>query len=123
MTPAGRIEAAIELLDLIDEPGRPADQVASEYFRGHRYIGSKDRRAISELVYAAVRRRAALDWWLARQETKPSARGRMIAALALIEGWSAERIGGAFDGVRYHPKPLSQSERALARSLERHTLE
>jgi 16S rRNA (cytosine967-C5)-methyltransferase len=47
----------------------------------------------------------------------------MIAALALIEGWSAERIGGAFDGVRYHPKPLSQSERALARSLERHTLE
>jgi 16S rRNA (cytosine967-C5)-methyltransferase len=125
MTPAGRIEAAIELLGLIDTPLRPADQVAAEYFRGHRYIGSKDRRAVSDLLYGIVRRRAALDWWLARASAGPveAGRGRMIATLVLVEGWPAERIAAAFDGVQYHPAALTPAERALARGLERHTLD
>lgn len=124
MTPAGRIEAAIELLGLIDTPLRPVDKVASEYFRAHRYIGSKDRRAVSDLLYGIVRNRAAVDWWLARfgaAELTPG-RARMIAALALMKGWSAQRIAAAFDGCRYHPAPLSPAERSLARRLERQTL-
>lgn len=125
MTPAGRIKAAIELLTLIDTPLRPADQVVAEYFRAHRYIGSKDRRAVSDLLYGIVRNRAAFDWWLARSgvtRLEPG-RARMIAALALIEGWPAERVAAVFDGRQYHPMPLSPAERALARALERHTLD
>jgi 16S rRNA (cytosine967-C5)-methyltransferase len=125
MTPAGRIEAAIELLGLIEAPLRPADQVASEYFRSHRYIGSKDRRAISDLLYGIVRSRAHLDWWLARSalDGLDIPRARMIAWLALVEGWDGERLETVFNGRQYHPKEPSAVERRLAKALHGHTLD
>ena len=59
MTPAARVQTAIELLDRVIESalskGPPADRILSEWFRGSRFAGSKDRRAIRELVYAAIR--------------------------------------------------------------------
>lgn len=125
MTPAARIQAAIELLEQTETAERPADQAAAEYFRARRYIGSKDRRAVAELFYAIVRRRAALDWWLARSGATAlsAARARMIAALVLLEGWSADEFASNFDGQRYHPEDLLPGERALARSLQKHTLD
>ena len=60
MTPAARVQTAIELLDRIVEAARakaaPADRILAEWFRNNRFAGSKDRRAIRELVYAAIRR-------------------------------------------------------------------
>jgi len=59
MTPAARVQAAIELLDQIVEgaktKGAPADRLISAYFKQRRYAGSKDRRAVRDLVYQAVR--------------------------------------------------------------------
>ena len=59
MTPAARVQTAIELLDRIVEAARakaaPADRILAEWFRSNRFAGSKDRRAIRELVYAAIR--------------------------------------------------------------------
>ncbi|MEM7664308.1 MAG: RsmB/NOP family class I SAM-dependent RNA methyltransferase [Pseudomonadota bacterium] len=59
MTPAARVQAAIELLDQVIEAakreGAPADRLISAYFRERRYAGSKDRRAVRELVYRAIR--------------------------------------------------------------------
>lgn len=59
MTPAARVQAAIELLDQIIDAakakGAPADRLIASYFKQRRYAGSKDRRAVRELVYAAVR--------------------------------------------------------------------
>ena len=60
MTPAARVQAAIELLDQViaaaREGGAAADTLISRYFAARRYAGSKDRRAVRELVYRAVRR-------------------------------------------------------------------
>lgn len=60
MTPAARVQAAIELLDSIAaaarEAGPAADTLIARYFAQRRYAGSGDRRAIRELVYRAVRR-------------------------------------------------------------------
>lgn len=64
MTPAARLAAVIEVLEEISAVKRPADQVASFYFKGRRYIGSKDRRAIADMVWAVLRRQARLNWWL-----------------------------------------------------------
>jgi len=124
MTPAARIEAAIELLALIASSGPPADQTLSEYFRARRYIGSKDRHAVSDLFYGVVRRRAALAWWIGEKKAAglEAGRAQMIAALALIEGWRAQHFAHAFDGAEYHPKPLEAAERAFQRALEGHTL-
>ena len=59
MTPAARVQAAIELLDQIIEgarkKGSPADRLISAYFKTRRYAGSKDRRAVRDLVYRAIR--------------------------------------------------------------------
>lgn len=59
MMPAARVEAAIELLDLIVESAREAgpaaDVLISRYFKARRYAGSADRRAVRDLVYRVVR--------------------------------------------------------------------
>lgn len=62
MTPAARLQAAAEILDQViaaaREDGPPADSLVSAYFKTRRYAGSKDRRAVRELVYRAIRRHA-----------------------------------------------------------------
>lgn len=62
MTPAARLQAAVEILDLViesaREDGAPADALVSRYFKTRRYAGSKDRRAVRELVFRAIRRTA-----------------------------------------------------------------
>ena len=59
MTPAARVQAAISLLDQVIAAalakGPPADRIVAEWFRASRFAGSKDRRAIRELVYRAIR--------------------------------------------------------------------
>jgi 16S rRNA (cytosine967-C5)-methyltransferase len=62
MTPAARLQAAIEIVDLViqsaREQGAPADAIVSRYFKTRRYAGSKDRRAVRELAFSAIRRTA-----------------------------------------------------------------
>lgn len=62
MTPAARLQAAIEILDLVIESARdegpPADSIVTRYFKTRRYAGSKDRRAVRELVFRSIRRTA-----------------------------------------------------------------
>src|SRR3546814_10074383 len=60
MTPAARVQAAIEILDQVvaaaRDDGAAADTIIARYFRDRRYAGSKDRRAVRDLAYAAIRR-------------------------------------------------------------------
>src|SRR5690349_11082085 len=62
MTPAARLQAASEILDEViasaREDGPPADSIVTRYFKHRRYAGSKDRRAVRELVFRAIRRSA-----------------------------------------------------------------
>ncbi len=59
MTPAARAQAAIEILDGIitaaREGGAAADTIVQRYFANRRYAGSKDRRAVRELVFDTIR--------------------------------------------------------------------
>src|SRR4029453_19230904 len=60
MTPAARLQAAAEVLDEViaaaRDDGPPADTIVTRYFKTRRYAGSKDRRAVRELAYRAIRR-------------------------------------------------------------------
>jgi 16S rRNA (cytosine967-C5)-methyltransferase len=62
MTPAARLQAAIEILDEViasaRDDGPPADIIVTRYFKTRRYAGSGDRRAVRELVFRAIRRSA-----------------------------------------------------------------
>ncbi len=122
MTPGARIEAAIDLLGRIEAAPVPAERVVAAYFRERRYIGSKDRRAVGDRVYAALRARARLDWWLDQVGVAPGdeigrPRHRLDAALVVIEGRGAEELAGLFDGDAYAPAPLDAGERALVDAL------
>ena len=64
MTPAARLQAAIEVLDEVlrsaEEGGAAADTLVGRYFKTRRYAGSKDRKAVRELVFRSIRRSAEL---------------------------------------------------------------
>lgn len=59
MTPAARLGAAVEVLDAViaaaRDNGPAADTILATYFKNRRYAGSKDRQAVRNLVYAAIR--------------------------------------------------------------------
>ncbi|MGQ0742180.1 MAG: RsmB/NOP family class I SAM-dependent RNA methyltransferase [Alphaproteobacteria bacterium] len=107
MTPSARLQAAIEILDELEEVALPADRFLRDWFRRRRYAGSKDRADISERVYTAFRHRASLAWRMGSE----GARSLVIASL-LAEGKSADDLAGSFDGSKYAPPPLSEQERA-----------
>ncbi len=123
MKPAARIQAAIELLTEIGARDQPADLLARDYFRTRRYIGSKDRRAVSDLVYRVLRHRARLDWWLERAGGAVSPRGRVLAELALVDGMARDALAASFDGARYHPAALTEAEAAIVAALDGGALE
>src|SRR3954470_14454499 len=79
MNQGGRLEAAIGLLEAIEAaPARPADAVANDFFRERRFIGSGDRRAVSDRVWQVLRSRRRLTWFV----TKPTP--RLLAAASLL---------------------------------------
>ena len=126
MTPGATIQAAIELLAEIETGRGAADDIVGNWFRRHRFAGVKDRGAISEHIYAVLRHRAGLDWWIDRVSsgtTKPDARSRMLAALVILGGWTPAAIERACDGDRFRPAPLDPRERDLLRELEGEALD
>ena len=59
MREPARVQAAIEILDQViasaRAEGAAADTLVQRYFAARRYAGSKDRAAVRDLVYAAIR--------------------------------------------------------------------
>ncbi|MBK8859600.1 MAG: RsmB/NOP family class I SAM-dependent RNA methyltransferase [Sphingomonadales bacterium] len=104
MRPAARVQAAIEILDRVIESARrngpAADTIIGDWIRGHRYAGSKDKRAIREHVYAAIR---------AFGEMPESGRAAMLGILGENDD--------LFDGSLYGPALAVSGEPTASRSL------
>lgn len=116
MTPAARAAAAIELLAAIEGAlARPADAVANDYFRARRFIGSADRRVVSERVWRVLRCYRRLGWWLQGAHSPRL----LVAASMLLDGGTL----ADFTGGRFAPAPLVPSERQFLHRLEGCTLD
>lgn len=64
MTPEARLKAVSDLLVIIEEnTSIPADSLVANYFRNHRYIGSKDRRFLGDFLYGLLRQRGPSLYW------------------------------------------------------------
>ena len=124
MTPGARVAATIELLDeIVSHTERPADLVANAYFRSRRYIGSGDRRSVSERVWSILRRYGQLAWWLERTRHPHRGTRAIVAAdLMLVEGLDMAGMQSLFDGGSYRPMPLDEAEYRALRQMEGHSL-
>ena len=104
MTPSARVQAAIDLLESIvaaaRDSGAAADTLIARYYAERRYAGSKDRRAVRDLVYAAIRQLG---------ERPESGRAAMLALAA-----TDPAIAALFDGVGHGPAPIGENEKAAA---------
>ena len=102
MTPPARLQAAIEIADQVIAAakggGAAADTVIARWFKERRFAGSKDRRAVRDLLYAAIRRAG---------EVPASGRAALI-------GLAADRpdLLPLFDGSRHGPVPVEPGEAA-----------
>ncbi len=67
----------------------PADAVVSHYFREHRQLGHADRGFVAETVFAVLRRWRSLQ---ARCGDGATSRQLLLAALALVRGWSQREL-------------------------------
>lgn len=122
MTPSARLAATLEILEQIEITPRPADSLVSGYFRARRYIGSKDRAAVSVLTYAVLRHQARLNWWLEKEGLAATPRSRLLTYLLLEEKRTAAELDGLFDGKPFAPALLSKEEKTHLGKLKGHTL-
>jgi 16S rRNA (cytosine967-C5)-methyltransferase len=108
MRPAGRLEAAIEILETHAAADYPARLVLSTWARGNRFAGSKDRAAIANLVFDVLRRSSSYAVFMGSKEP------RALALAAFLDGWgySLDELIEFCDGGQYAPAPLSDEEKA-----------
>lgn len=83
MHPKNLIALAAQLLFRVLKLEQPADTVVSAFFRENRELGSRERHALAETVYAVLRRR------LLYQNLAQSGRGPMERRLVLL-AWAGE---------------------------------
>lgn len=100
MTPAARVQAAIEVLDCViaaaRDNGPPADRLISDWFKTRRFAGSGDRRAVRALAYSAIRTCG---------EVPASGRAAMLR-LAQDDA----SLAALFDGSRHAPASIEAAE-------------
>ncbi len=107
MTPAARLQAAIEILDIILD-GDPAEKALTGWARRSRYAGSKDRAAVRDHVFTALRCRRS-----------HAALGGANTGRGLILGGlrdNGEDPDTLFTGDGYGPAALSDAEREAGRT-------
>ncbi len=107
MTPGARLQAAIDILDSI-LAGTPAEKALTGWARRSRFAGSKDRAAIRDHVFDALRCRRSF----AALGGAETGRGLMIGLLRS----SGQDPAEVFDGSGYGPAPLNRDEAAAGRT-------
>lgn len=107
MTPAARLQAAIEILDDILD-GDAAEKALTGWARRSRFAGSKDRAAVRDHVFTTLRCRRSF----AALGGASTGRGLILGALR-DQGIEVETM---FNGVGYGPVELSEDEGLVSRS-------
>jgi len=108
MTPGGRLAAAIEVLEAIETRHRPVAEALKEWGISHRFAGSKDRAAIGNMVYDALRKQASSQWrW-----QDASARAAVIVSFCRSRGLSAGDFDALIAGDPHAPAALTGVEGA-----------
>src|SRR5690625_222919 len=106
MTPAARIAAAIEIIDIWRAGEEGLDRVLTAWGRAHRFAGSGDRHAIADHVYSAVRRLRSSAFVAGAKEGEVDGRALLRGSL-MLDGSDPARF---FTGAKYAPSLLTEAE-------------
>lgn len=117
----GRLSSVVDLLELVcanrHRRGQPADKLISEYTRNRRFIGSKDRRWITDAVYHILRHYRQYQW-IANQLEFDNKDIRFIAILYCLE--TDNKIDDFFDPTDTHSlSDLTSKERKALEDLNK----
>lgn len=106
MRPAARLQAIADLLAQVLADSQPADRIMQSWGRQNRYAGSKDRRDISDRLFAILRHYGNLTARLGTDNPL------MVAMLAthVLQGEPLEEALALADGSQYAPPPLSEAD-------------
>ncbi len=107
MRPEARIAAAIEVLDTVLD-GAATEAALTRWARASRFAGSKDRAAVRDHVFDAVRNLRSYAWLGGQQWPGTSGRAVMLGALRAGRGDPAEM----FTGQGHAPAALTPDEGA-----------
>lgn len=107
MKDGGRIAAAIEVLEDVERTRRPVQDALKDWGLKHRFAGSRDRSAIGNLVFDALRCRASLSARIGSE----TPRLIVLAAYARVWGKGLDALDAALSDDRHSPVALSDGER------------
>ena len=109
MKSAARVQAAIEIMDTILGNGFRTEHALKSWGCENRYAGSKDRAAIRDYVYDALRNLRTF-----------AVRGGSLTGRAILISELREHgveLDTIFTGERFAPQPLTQDERIIRNGL------
>lgn len=125
MKPGARIQSTIELLEHLQAKWQrdrraPVDAMMALYFKKRRYIGSKDRGAISDLLYFVLRHGGRIEWHIEKADHLATPRRVVIVGLLFFgeKPLPAHKISELFDGTQYAPAPLNDAEQKILSRVE-----
>lgn len=101
MQVGARYQAVLEILTEVFKDEIPADKIINDYLRARKYIGSKDRRFITDWVWQIIRNRMKLSF------DAKSGDVRRILLYAV-----RDRLEEVFDDSTYGMTPLSEEEKS-----------
>lgn len=108
MQQAARYNAVLELIGEIFKDKSPADGIINNYLRERKYIGSGDRRFITETVWKIIRHRRRLEFEAGSKEARK-------ILLVFLKDEDLDLIFGAGE---YAPPALSKEEKIWMKNLK-----
>ncbi len=108
MKDGGRLSAAIEVIEDIENRRRPVQEALKDWGANHRFAGSGDRTVIGNLVFDVLRKRSSLGWRMGSD----SARDLVLGVYGLEWGHDVASIEAAIEADRHAPAPLTDKEKA-----------
>lgn len=103
---AGRLQAAIDIFEILSTRPQPVANALKDWGAANRYAGSSDRGVIGNLVYDGLRMKSSVAWQMGAETS------RALGLGVLRFGWklTADQIAALCDGSKYAPAVLSEQE-------------
>ncbi len=105
MQTGARYQAALEILTEVFKNQKPADSIINDYVRSRKYIGSKDRRFICDLVWNIIRNRLKLEFDAQSDDPRK-----------ILLWYHKNQLKDIFDGSQYGMSPLTAEEKTWLES-------